>query len=183
MRKESLTAPCRHLSSVAVEPGTRLSVSVDMFMYNARRRKTTVILFKILGIERAWNIQGSVGRRPRQIFITKSRRLANKVEEDYVNLLSSLCNGFDMPEDIQERIQRWKGRKKMDTFDLDDGEDHRRDLPQTYSELLDGHFPLFTTTNKVSIMPVLRKWEEKLMYCVSRFFRVALQPPRGGFET
>lgn len=157
MRKESLTAPFHHLSSAAVEPGTCLSASVDMFMYSACRRKTTVILFKILGIERAWNTQGSVGRRPHQIFITKSRRLANKVEEEYVNLLSSLCNGFDMPENIQERIQRWKGRKKMDTFDLDDGEGYRDDLPQNYSQLRDGHFPLFTTTNEVSIMFVLRE--------------------------
>jgi hypothetical protein len=154
-------------------------------MYNVCRRKTTVILFKILGIERAWNTRGSVGRRPRQIFITKSRRLANKVEEEFVNLISSLCNSFDMPEDIQERIQRWKGRKKMDTFDLDDGEDCRDDLPQKYSQLRDGHFPLFTTTNKVGIMLVLREWEQELMCFVSHFFchGVALQPPRGRFET
>ncbi|KAF8261748.1 hypothetical protein EI94DRAFT_765056 [Lactarius quietus] len=49
-------------------------------------RKTTVIVFKIFGIERAWQNRGSVGPRPRQLFITKSQLLANKVEHDYVHL-------------------------------------------------------------------------------------------------
>jgi hypothetical protein len=123
---------------------------VVMFVYNTRHRKTTIIIFKILGIERAWRNQGNVGLRPRQIFITKSRRLANKVEEEYVNLLFSLCNGSEMPEDIRERIQSWNKRKKMNTSDLGDNKDDRGDLPQRYSQLRDEHFPLFSTTDTVS---------------------------------
>ena len=125
------------------------------FVYNTCHRKTTIILFKILGIERAWKNQGCVGLRPRQIFITKSRRLANKVEEEYVNLLFSLCDGSEMPEDVRERIQRWKKRKPMNTFDLDGNEDDRDDLPQRYSQLRDEHFPLFSTTDTVSTTVVL----------------------------
>ena len=90
-------------------------------MSNTHHRKTTVIIFKILGIERAWKNQGSVAPRPRQIFITKSRRLADKVEGEYVNLLLSLYDDADMSLNDREHIQRWNSRKKQDTFDPDDG--------------------------------------------------------------
>ena len=61
-------------------------------------RKTTVIVNKNFGIERAWINSGSVGPRPRQIYITKSPLLAEKVEEDYVGLWFSLGTGSDIPE-------------------------------------------------------------------------------------
>jgi hypothetical protein len=106
-------------------------------------RKTTVIVFKIFGIERAWQNRGSVGPRPRQLFITKSQLLANKVEHDYVNLSFSLSAGPDTPQYVRERIQHWKSRRKKNVLDPDDAEGTRDDLPEKYSELQDSHFPLF----------------------------------------
>jgi len=106
----------------------------------------------MLGIERAWKNQGSVDPRPRQIFITKSRRLADKVEGEYVNLLLSLYDDADMSVNDREHIRRWNTRKKQDTFDPDDGGNYRNDLPQRYSLLHDNHFPLFVTLDTVSIM-------------------------------
>lgn len=144
-------------------------------------RKTTIILFKILGIERAWQNRGNVDLRPRQIFITKSRRLANKVEEEYVNLLFSLCQGFDMPEDVRERIQCWNGRKKIATFDPDDDEDHRDDLPPRYSQLQDGHFPLFITTDTVSMFHTSGNKNSSGVHLT--FLCTALQPSRGRYES
>lgn len=141
-----------------------LPAYVVLFVYNTRHRKTTIILFKILGIERAWKNQGSVGLRPRQIFITKSRRLANKVEEEYVNLLFSFRNSLDL-----ERIESWNKRKKMNTSDLGDNEDDRGDLPQRFSQLRDEHFPLFSTTDTVS--PTFVSYERKITHvCTLPFY-------------
>jgi hypothetical protein len=113
-------------------------------------RKTTVIVFKIFGIERAWQNQGCMGPRPRQLFITKSRLLAEKVERDYVSLLYSLSAGPDAPLYVRERIQRWNTRRKKVIFNPDDTEGERDDLPKKFSELRDGDFPLFLTMESVS---------------------------------
>ncbi|KAI0247856.1 hypothetical protein BJV78DRAFT_1285222 [Lactifluus subvellereus] len=106
--------------------------------------KTTVIVFKMFGIERAWQNQGCVGPRPRQLFVTKSRLLAEKVEEEYVSLLYSLSATPEALQYVHERIQQWNTRRK-EIFNLEDVEDTRDDLPEKYSELRDGHFPLFVT--------------------------------------
>ncbi|KAH9172875.1 hypothetical protein EDB89DRAFT_2229121 [Lactarius sanguifluus] len=109
--------------------------------------KTTVIVLKIFGIERAWQNRGSVGSRPRQLFITKSQLLANKVEHDYTNLLFSLSAGQNMPQYVRERIQHWDSRRRNKILDLDDADGTRDDLPEKFSELQDGHFPLFITVD------------------------------------
>ena len=109
-----------------------------------------MIIFKILGIERAWQNLGCIGPRPRQLFVTKSRLLAEKVEEDYVNLLYSLSAGSDAPLYIRKRIQRWNSRRKKETFNPDDAGDGKDDLPEKFSELRDSDFPLFLTMDTVS---------------------------------
>jgi hypothetical protein len=109
-----------------------------------------VIVFKIFGIERAWQNQGCVGPRPRQLFLTKSRLLAEKVERDYVSLLHSLSAGPDAPLYVRERIQRWNTRRKKVIFNPDDMEGERDDLPKKFSELRDSDFPLFLTMETVS---------------------------------
>ncbi|KAH9172877.1 hypothetical protein EDB89DRAFT_842082 [Lactarius sanguifluus] len=109
--------------------------------------KTTVIVFKIFGIERAWQNRGSIGPRPRQLFITKSQLLANKVEQDYVNFSFSLSAGPDMPQYVRDRIQHWNSRRRNNVLDPDDAEGTRDDLPEKFSELQDSHFPLFITVD------------------------------------
>ncbi|KAH9075544.1 hypothetical protein EDB83DRAFT_2515178 [Lactarius deliciosus] len=109
--------------------------------------KTTVIVFKIFGIERAWQNRGSIGPRPRQLFLTKSQLLANKVEHEYVDLLFSLYAGPDTPQYIYERIKHWNSRRKNNALDQDGAEGMRDDLPEKFSELQDGHFPLFITVD------------------------------------
>lgn len=109
-----------------------------------------MIVFKIFGIERAWQNQGCIGPRPRQLFITKSRLLAEKVERDYVGLLYSLSTGQNAPLYVRERIQRWNSRRKKVIFNPDDTDGKRDDLPKKFSELRDGDFPLFLTMDAVS---------------------------------
>ena len=109
-----------------------------------------MIVFKIFGIERAWQNQGCIGPRPRQLFITKSRLLAEKVEREYVSLLYSLSTGPDAPLYVHERIQCWNSRRKKVIFNPDDTEGKRDDLPEKFSELRDTDFPLFLTMDTVS---------------------------------
>ena len=108
-----------------------------------------MIVSKIFGIERAWKNKGCVGPRPRQLFLTKSRLLAEKVEQDYVNLLYSLSTDSDAQLYARERIQRWNSRRKKVIFNLDDTDGRRDDLPQKFSELRDSDFPLFLTLDTV----------------------------------
>lgn len=114
-------------------------------------RKTTVIIFKILGIERSWQNRGSIGPRPRQLFLTKSQLLANKVENEYVKLLFSIYAGPDTPQYVHERIQHWNSHGRNDVLGPDGPDFTRDDLPQKFSELQDRHFPLFITVDTVSM--------------------------------
>jgi hypothetical protein len=132
-------------------------------------RKTTVIVFKIFGIERAWQNRGCVGPRPRQMFITKSQLLANKVEHDYVNLLFSLSSGPDTPKYVRERIQHWNERRRNNVLDPDDVEGTRDDLPEKYSELQDSHFPLFITVDSVRLALATNKQKLTMAAAVGPF--------------
>lgn len=148
-------------------------------VYNPCPRKTTVIINKIFGIERAWINSGSVGPRPRQIYITKSPLLAEKVEEDYVGLWFSLDTGSDIPEYVTEHIQRWNSRKKINIFVADSAVGDRDDLPKRFSELQENHFPLFITMDGVST--TIPESEKKKLIAVMFFISAAMYPLRGGF--
>ena len=150
--EEKKVVECTRSSFVLGRSGTGyVEVPRVQYMSNCCHcRKTTVIVFKIFGIERAWQNQGCAGPRPRQLFITKSRLLAEKVERDYVSLLYSLSAGQDAPLYVRDRIQRWNARRKKVIFNPDDTEGERDDLPQKFSELRDSDFPLFLTMETVS---------------------------------
>jgi hypothetical protein len=138
-----------------------------------------VIIFKIFGIERAWQTQGCVGPRPRQLFVTKSRLLAEKVERDYVSLLYSLSAGPDAPLYVRERIQRWNSRRKKEIFNPDDTDGGRDDLPEKFSELRDKDFPVFLTMDTVSTS--LESMVQALMATASAF--AALWPAGSRHKT
>jgi hypothetical protein len=104
----------------------------------------------MFGIERAWINQGSVGPRPRQIYLTKSPLLAEKVEEEYLGLWLSHGVDSDSPEYVCEHRQRWNTRKKINALTAVNLGGARDDLPQRFSELHENHFPLFITTATVS---------------------------------
>src|SRR5260221_7274366 len=112
-------------------------------MNNVDFRKTTTMLFKILLIERDYQLSEKLRQRPRQMFVTKSRALVAKVEELFMTYLSSLAFASHLDEPV--------ARGKMKTVDVDDifnAEDDtewRSDLPDKFSELEDTHFPLFIT--------------------------------------
>ncbi|KAG2096334.1 uncharacterized protein F5147DRAFT_839983 [Suillus discolor] len=111
--------------------------------------KTTTMLFKILGIQRAWEMSAVDMPKPRQIFVTKSRVLATKVEEYFMKLLESLAlAGYTL-----EELAKMKARSVQEGLvDLDDLPDSQMNIPMKYSELEDKHFPLFLTFDRLAKM-------------------------------
>ncbi|KAG6331189.1 hypothetical protein ID866_7900 [Astraeus odoratus] len=105
--------------------------------------KTTTVLYKMLGIHRAWQ-ETSGCLKPRQMFVTKSRVLRAKVEESFNNLLESLALGRTREELKLRRAQGIRGQEPalidpMNTLDCRPG------TPRRFSELTDDDFPLFIT--------------------------------------
>ena len=116
--------------------------------------KTTTMLFKMLGIEHAWQQYPHIGQKPRQVFITGSRVRASKAEEGFAKLMSSLeALGYssEEPRTMQKDVEQ-----ETDFMDLDDNQQWMSDLPERFSELLDDHFPLFITYDRVRTSPSLK---------------------------
>jgi hypothetical protein len=104
------------------------------------------MLFKILGIQRAWEMSTVDMPKPRQIFVTKSRMLATKVEEYFTKLLESLAlAGYTLHE-----LAKLKAQSVQEGLvDMDDTPESQMNIPMRYSELEDEHFPLFVTFDRV----------------------------------
>ncbi|KAG1718561.1 hypothetical protein EDB19DRAFT_1837892 [Suillus lakei] len=111
--------------------------------------KTTTMLFKILGIQRAWESSAIDMPKPRQIFVTKSKMLATKVEEYFTKLLESLAMaGYTLHEIAKLRAQSIAD----DLIDSDDVPESQMNVPTRYSQLEDKHFPLFVTFDRLAKM-------------------------------
>ena len=93
------------------------------------------MLFKMLGIQRAWEMHTSGMPKPRQIFVTKSRVLATKVQEYFMKLLESLALAGYSLEDLKRIRTRNTESGLVDADDED-----QTDIPQRYSALEDNHF-------------------------------------------
>ena len=105
------------------------------------------MLFKMLGIERAYVMRKDSMLKPRQIFVTQSRVLAGKVEEYFSKLLDSLSTA----ERTLEELAKSKHQQNEEgLIDIDDDQTWRADLPSRFSQLRDEHFPLFLTFDRVS---------------------------------
>ena len=109
--------------------------------------KTTTMLYKMLGIERAWEQFPDMWDRPRQIFVTQSRVLATKVEEYFSQYMLSLKAASYSTEELREMGANFE--KEMKLIDMDDIEEWRPDLPMRFSNLTPEHFPLFITYSQV----------------------------------
>ncbi|KAG7450840.1 uncharacterized protein BT62DRAFT_1001654 [Guyanagaster necrorhizus] len=107
--------------------------------------KTTTMLFKMLLIERTFQLMESDLPRPRQVFITKSRILAKKVQEYFVKLSSSLTIASRPSVDLMNLPRAPQYQDDSGLIDVDDVVNWRTDLPAKYSDLKEKHFPLFIT--------------------------------------
>ncbi|KAG6879012.1 hypothetical protein C0992_005839, partial [Termitomyces sp. T32_za158] len=108
------------------------------------------MLFKMLWIERTFQMNSGDVSKPRQIFVTKSRVLAGKVEEYFTKLLESLKVASQSPEDLRKLVLAKRNQVDDDNLvDLDDEDNWRSDLPCKFSELQDSNFPLFLTFDRL----------------------------------
>ncbi|KAH8984681.1 hypothetical protein EDB92DRAFT_1885663 [Lactarius akahatsu] len=115
--------------------------------------KTTTMLFKMLGMENSWQQNRELRpNRPRQLFVTQSRMLADKVEEYFIKLLQSLVLASKTEGGISDLLERQKNREEAGLVDQDEAMNWREDLPQRFSDLQDTHFPMFITFDKLSAM-------------------------------
>ena len=107
------------------------------------------MLFKMLRIEREWVTQTKDVAKPRQLFVTQSRVLADKVEDYFLKLVESLATA---PRSLQELVnlrKKQRVQREEALVDLDDDVNGRNDFPERFSLLEDRHFPLFLTFDKV----------------------------------
>jgi hypothetical protein len=132
------------------------------------------MLFKMLGIENYWqqrrpaalaDASGSAPPpdtafpRPRQLFVTQSRVLADKVEEYFIRLLEPLRAGAggdkdtDKDRTMEALLERKRLREDAGLVDRDEAGGWREELPARFSELQDAHFPMFITFDKVRRPP------------------------------
>ncbi|KAJ7222531.1 hypothetical protein GGX14DRAFT_429000 [Mycena pura] len=107
--------------------------------------KTTSMLYKMLLIEASSKLSTPETRKSRQLFVTQSRILADKVWEHFAKLL-----GGYQPSAISENL---KAARRADRALVDVEEsDWRTDLPKKYSDLQDTDFPLFVSFDQLCTM-------------------------------
>lgn len=93
----------------------------------------------MIGIEKLFEQMEEVAK-PRQVFVTQSRVLAQRVQEYYHNLVSASSETPSRPQQHEE---------EQVLADLDDEDAGAFGLPAKYSMLEDRHFPLFVTYDQV----------------------------------
>ncbi|CAE6379695.1 unnamed protein product, partial [Rhizoctonia solani] len=103
--------------------------------------KTTSILFKMIGIEKLFEQMEGV-TKPRQVFVTQSRVLAQRVQEYYQSLVRSSSGVVDKDSRADEQDEEVLA-------DLDDEDSSTFGLPPKYSMLEEKHFPLFVTYDQL----------------------------------
>ena len=113
------------------------------------------MLFKMLLIERTYQLSDGSQPRPRQMFVTKSRVLAGKVDEHFKTFLMSLS----FPSDIEQPFpSKNDPADEENIVDEEDNTKWRNDLPQKFTKLEDQHFPLFITFDHVSHLYIIFLW-------------------------
>lgn len=121
-------------------------------MFTDARSKTMVILFKILGIERAWTSLKQTIPKPRQMFVTKSRFLAEKVKESFERYYASFVT--DVTFDQRSRqVSGLDGLSRRAMINMEEEAQWENNLPERLGELEDRHFPLFITFDQVCSNP------------------------------
>ena len=109
--------------------------------------KTTAMLFKIFAMEKTWIDCGKTAAKPRQLFVTRSAVLADKVQRYYAKLARSLPSSDSCNDHVSDPEQFAEHTDSAPLINLD--EEWRMDLPRSFGDLTDDHFPLFITVEHV----------------------------------
>lgn len=99
------------------------------------------MLFKMINMESAWyQYGGDVALKPRQLFVTRSQHLADRVRESFARLYETHVVG-SQPSDSDENSS-WTGTNQTTIA-------WNSDVPDGFDELKAEHFPLFISYDKV----------------------------------
>lgn len=99
----------------------------------------------MLAVEKTFR---KLGRKPRQMFVTQSRVLAEKVQEYFDDLIRSCSADMVSSEGTKNSIVQ--GQENRDELLETEEEDQISHLPSRFSDLEESHFPLFVTFDKAS---------------------------------
>lgn len=114
-------------------------------------------MIKMVGVERMWHSHQHSGTmpRPRQIFLTQSAILADKVQE-YYRKMTAFFETRDIASEDSENVTPGENQPSG-LYDRDEEDEYREDLPKKFSELKDEHFPLFVTYHRVRTSSAQRR--------------------------
>lgn len=113
------------------------------------------MLFKMYLIEKAYYLNTEGLKRPRQIFVTKSRVLAKKVAEHFDKFLTSLASTGNIPSTLAN-LPHLRTSAKDETLRAEDDYGLSSfNIPEKYSQLEDQHFPLFVTFDQVRFRRII----------------------------
>ncbi|KAF8624782.1 hypothetical protein AX15_005672 [Amanita polypyramis BW_CC] len=124
--------------------------------------KTTAMLHKMLWIEKSFQINGDGAIKARQMFVTKSGVLAEKVQEYFNKMLESLGMSNRSAQELKAIAEdRKRKQRNGDLVDKDEDYDLNTTLPTRFSDLRDDHFPLFITFDQLCALleADLRKYD------------------------
>ncbi|KAG8795770.1 hypothetical protein FRC12_009777 [Ceratobasidium sp. 428] len=110
--------------------------------------KTTALIYKMRAIDQANVVQGSL-RAARQMFVTRSRVLAQHVESTYQGLVEFTNIALKSEDELKEMAKQSREDPDRALVEFDTEIDLRHDLPERFSELQDSHFPLFISFDKL----------------------------------
>jgi hypothetical protein len=113
--------------------------------------KTITMLFKILLVERDYQLSDKIRARPRQMFVTNSRKLVGKVEELFITYFSSLAFASHMEESSYSKRTDARSSVEENIFNEDDDPTWQNNLPERFCDLEEQHFPLFIAFDHVCL--------------------------------
>ncbi|CAE6472733.1 unnamed protein product, partial [Rhizoctonia solani] len=85
----------------------------------------------------------------RQLFVTRSRVLAQHVEATYQGLVEFTNIAFKSVDELKEMAKQSREDPDRALVEFDSEIDLRNDLPERFSELQESHFPLFISFDKL----------------------------------
>jgi hypothetical protein len=110
--------------------------------------KTTALIYKMRAIEQT-NVAQDENHGVRQMFVTRSRVLAQHVEATYLGLVESTTVASKSPEELKEMARQSRENPDRALVEFDSEIDLRNDLPERFTLLQDSNFPLFISFDKV----------------------------------
>ncbi|KAF8595241.1 P-loop containing nucleoside triphosphate hydrolase protein [Ceratobasidium sp. AG-I] len=110
--------------------------------------KTTALIYKMRTIDQANTTQGGQ-QSVRQLFVTRSRVLAQHVEATYQGLVEFTNIALKTVDELKEIAKQSREDPDRALVEFDSEIDLRNDLPERFSELQDSSFPLFISFDKL----------------------------------